>query len=197
VIAGFMDYTVLSEEILVRLLRTGDDNSFREIYLRYWKRLYAHAYNKLKSRETVEEIIQNLFLKLWQNRESSDIGTLENYLFTSLKYNIINYIERKIVQEKHFRYIRDQETEKAAYFEESLGLKELRAIIEQSLSMMPDKTQTVFRLRKLDNYSVLEIAKYLQISEKAVEYHISKSIRILRSHLKDYAVPVIVLLLKA
>lgn len=189
-----MDYTILSDEILVRLLRTGDEFAFKEIYLRYSRRLYDSAFYKLRCRESVEEIIQNLFLKLWQNREGAEIRKLEHYLFTSLKYNIINFVERKIVEERYFRQLKNEEGDAAAYFEETLGLKELRSVIEQSLSMLPDKTQTVFRLRKLEDYSIVEIANTLNISEKTVEYHISKSIKILRTQLKDYIIPIFFLL---
>jgi len=93
-----MEYKILSDELLVKLLRVGEQDAFEEIYRRYWQKLLRLAQFKLRSKETIEEILQDLFISLWEKRENVLIENLEAYLNTSLRYLIINQIKKQILQ---------------------------------------------------------------------------------------------------
>ena len=88
-----MEYGLFSEEVLIKLLKAGDEIAFKEIYQRYWKPLYRKVYLKIRRHEIAEEIVQNIFIKLWENRAHSSILHLENYLQTAIKYQVINYLD--------------------------------------------------------------------------------------------------------
>ena len=180
-----MDYSLLDDNILLRLLRTSDEKAFREIYDRYWKRIFFIAVKKTRSKETAEELTQNLFVSLWQKRETANILQLENYLLVAIKYGIINYIRLQARKEKHFdaaNYIGSDENPA----EQAVLLHNLQECIQTGLLQLPEKTRKVFTLSRFENQSVRQIAEALNISEKAVEYHITKSLKVMHVHLRHF-----------
>lgn len=181
-----MDYTLLDDNILVRLLRTSDEKAFRQIYDRYWKKIFFTAVKKTHSKEAAEELTQNLFVSLWQKRESANILQLENYLFAAIKYSIINYIRFQATRQKYFENNHDQVRTEENPAEQAVLLHNLEECIQKGLLHLPEKTRRVFTLSRFENHSVKQIAEKLNISEKAVEYHITKSLKVLHIHLKHF-----------
>jgi DNA-directed RNA polymerase specialized sigma24 family protein len=96
----------LSEADLLAALRADEEGSFAEIYQRYCYRLFTVAYQKLKNREAAEELVQDLFENLWNRRASHDIQQLEQYLFSALRYRIINHIKAQQVRTGYELYCR-------------------------------------------------------------------------------------------
>lgn len=180
-----MEYRLLSEEILIKLLKANDENAFKEVYNRYWKTLYKKAYLKVRRYDIAEEIVQNVFVKLWEKRRTSSILYLENYLHTAIKYQVINYFKSFLAKEKYVNNVKHQysETEDAA--EANLLLHELTAIIDKAICELPEKTRIIFNLSRTEHYTIKEISESTHLSEKAVEYHITKSLKQLRLHLKE------------
>lgn len=181
------DYTTLTDVMLVKLLKVDDKAAFEEIYRRYWYMLFVVARRKLSSEDLAEEIIQDLFTNIWLRRSEAQIENLKKYLFSSVKYLIINAIKAKIIrQEYENQVIFTNELATTRHTEEELAYRDLYGAIEAGLLQLPDKTQHIFRLSRLENQSVREISKYLNIPERTVEYHITQSLRSLRLHLRDY-----------
>lgn len=181
------DYSLLSDAMLVELLKTHDAGAFQEIYQRYWHVLFVVARRKLNSQEIAEEIVQDLFTSIWARRAETHIEDLKKYLFSSIKYLVINAIKSKVVREEYQSqtvlsggYASTQRTE------EELAYRDLYSAIEDGLLQLSDKTQHVFRLNRLENQSVREISISLNIPERTVEYHITQALRVLRLHLRDY-----------
>src|SRR5690606_7561788 len=92
------------DQRLLKSLYEGNKLALGELYERYWYSLYQVALQKTRSQETAEELVQDLFIQLWQKRESLAIRHTEYYLFGALKYAIIDYIKGKVVQEKYQQY---------------------------------------------------------------------------------------------
>lgn len=182
-----MNYSTLSDqEILVRF-KDSDESAFKEIYLRYWKEVYKVAFKKIHSRELAEELTQNLFVDLWKRRETAEINSLSAYLFGSLKYGIINYFKSLIVQENYQLHLKNSGQQYATSNTDHLALvNDLSEAINKGIGLLPKKTGEVFKLSRIHNYSVKDISKELNISEKAVEYHITQSLKTMRFHLKEY-----------
>jgi RNA polymerase sigma-70 factor (family 1) len=189
-----MEYRMLSDEVLIKLLKTDDQNAFKEIYNRYWRQLYKTAYNKLHLHEIAEETVQNVFIKLWEKRFVSSIQHLENYLQTAIKYQVINYYKSLLAKEKYQQNIKDKFPDTDNTAANKLLLHELTAIINKALHELPEKTQLIFNLSRKENYTVKEISESMHLSEKAVEYHITKSLKQLRVHLKEIISVLIALL---
>ena len=178
-------YISYSDAELMQLLREGEEGAFTEIYNRYWQVLFNVAANKTNSLAEAEELVQDIFLDIWKRRESIGItSNLRAYLAVALKYKVINLLakrQRKIRFEEHAGKklsIADSSTE------QWLGFNELNERISRLVADLPDKCRLVYQLRKESGYSQREIAVQLQISEKAVEAHISRALKTLRTGIR-------------
>jgi RNA polymerase sigma-70 factor (family 1) len=182
------DYTKLSEEELVGYLKQDKLHAFKEIYTRYWKRLYGAAYKRLKNKELCEEIVQELFTTLWMKRQTLHISTgLAAYLYSSVSHYVIDYYRKELVREKYresFKVIHSRDTNNST--EEAVLLKDLTDTIELEISHLPDKCRSVYELSRKEHKSNKEIALFLGISEKTVENHLTKALKRLQIGLNHY-----------
>lgn len=181
-----MDFRGLTDEILLRLLKAGDERAFKEIYSRYWKVLFEAAYRRVASKEIAKELVQIVFLRIWEKRQATYINHLQSYLLTAIKNSVINYIESTVVHKKYLQHVINTTAGVCHTAESTLNFNELSQAIEKAIGMLPDKTRHIFRLSRFDNLSIREIAASMNISEKAVEYHITQSLKALRLSLKEY-----------
>lgn len=170
---------------LIILLRKGSTKAFEAIYTRYWKKLYAFVYRNLHSKEEAEEILHEVFLSLWNNRNEATINHLGIYLFIAARNQINKIIRREI----NFRRYREFEImsrlEEMAATDDEFNELDFSSKLEQVLARMPEKTALVFKLSKLEQLPVKEIAHRLDLSEKAIEYHITKSMKLIRQRFRD------------
>lgn len=179
--------TELTDEMLVKLLKASDEKAFKIIYERYWKSIYLTALKKLRSAHIAEELTQSLFVNIWERREKSSIINISSYLSSAIKYKIINYIESRyssqgVIDEDMSDLMTDNSTE------DNILLSDLILTISNALQQLPVKTREVFKLSRFDHFSVREIASKMNLSEKAVEYHVTQSLKLLRIELKDFMV---------
>jgi RNA polymerase sigma-70 factor (family 1) len=175
-----------SEIELIDNLIQGDRNSFTIIYKKYWYKLYLIAYRKLKDREIAEELVQEIFVGLWEKRSNSGIQSLERYLVCAMKYAVIDHIRCQITRNKYLEYYRAFVETDQSETEELIAMNDLASSLEIGLNSLPDKSQEVFRLSRMESWPVYKIASHLHLSEKGVEYHITKSLKTLRIVLKDF-----------
>ncbi|GAB3502857.1 RNA polymerase sigma-70 factor [Emticicia fontis] len=190
-----MEYASLGDDILVKLMSLGDKEAFGEIYRRYWRKLFQKAHRKIYAKEEVEELVQDLFVTLWEKRATQKIQTLEPYLFTALKYQIITHIKKQVLEEKFVAYATTESDEEENSLEEKIAYDDLTQSIEQAIEQLPEKTQHIFRLNRLEGKSTKEIVEILNIPERTVEYHISQSLRFMREHLKEFLTWCLVILM--
>ena len=181
-----MDYRLLEDEVLLKFLRISDELAFKEIYLRYWKDLYSSAISKINSKEVAEDIIQSVFAGLWEKRDKHSIQNISAYLHTAVKYQVINYIKSAISKKSHLSIVGEEQKKQESNTDLLLLLQELNAAIDNALGQLPPKTQTIFRLSRFEQHSNKEISNIMHLSEKAVEYHISQSLKSLRFYLRDF-----------
>lgn len=180
------DQTEYNEILLLAELRKGSIVAFEKIFKTHWEPLYHSAKVKLRSHDEAEEVIQNIFSCLWEKRESLLITNLTYYLHTALRNRILNMIRNKIPQEKYWNYIRTFIPQQQDTTDEVVAFDDLNDAVELAVSHLPEKSRQVFKLSRLEGRSNAEIANLLQVSEKAIEYHLTKSLKELRLHLKDF-----------
>jgi len=162
----------------------GDVKAFEEIYKRFWFKLYNWAYAQTSSRQESEEMVQVVFERLWKNRQTSHINNLGAYLAVSLRNSLYDLQRRKVSIKK---YEQSQNISPVANTtEEDLERKRLLETLEKTLRELPPKTEIIFRKSRFENLSVREIAADLHVTEKAVEYHITRALKLLRLRLKDF-----------
>ncbi len=175
-------YKATPEDELVRHLRSGDELAFTEIYNRYWEKLLAIGYFHTKDKQAAEDILHEVMMSLWLRRTGLEIHSLAAYLATAVKFAVFKFIGRK---KKHRDLLAEgapnlanteiQDKLEARFIEEYLN-----GIVEQ----LPEKARLVFTYSRSEELSVSEIAKKMDISPKAVEYHMTKALRALRNTLR-------------
>lgn len=174
------------EQELLKSFQDGDNLAFEEIFNLYWQQLYNIANRSLRSHEESEEIVQELFTTLWQQKSTLRILNISSYLTGAVKKRVIDKIRSKLVHEKYWNYYSAFRIDHGQDTENTVCFNELNQELEKAIDLLPQKSRQVFRLNRLEGRSVSEIATYLKISERAIEYHLTKSMRMLRIHLKDF-----------
>lgn len=181
-----MSMKQLDDERLVSLLYEGKISAFEEIYRRYWYKLFGIALHQTGVREEAEELVQEVFLSIWYNRSKVTIRYLDLYLTIAIKNQVYDYIKSQINYRKYQEYLIFQEIHQHYGTDEIVNFSELADAVEKVLRLLPEKSAEVFKRSRFDNQSVREIALGLKLSEKAVEYHITKSLKMLKTHLKPF-----------
>src|SRR5688572_24325986 len=103
------NFKAYSDEGLLKLLKRQELGAFEEIYMRYWKKLYTAAYKRVQSREISEELVQDIFTSLWVNRQVLKVETLSAYLYSAIKYKVINHLEKEISRRLYTQAQRSEE----------------------------------------------------------------------------------------
>lgn len=179
---------VLTERDLLRQLGTGDRIAFELIYEQYWERLYRIAREKVLYPENAEEIVQDIFVDLWERRKGLAIHDLEHYLLRAVKYKVLDYVRAQIIRRQHENTVITLSEQFDSETEEELAYRELRDAFQTALGDLPEKTREIFRLSRIEQLSSREISDRLQIPERTVTYHLAQGLRTLRVHLKDFVV---------
>lgn len=181
------NYDTLDDWELTDLLKSGDRLAFTEIYNRYWKKLFSIAANKINDLEEAEEIVQDIFVSLWNRRDALCITTgLGSYLAVSVKYRVIKVLEKYSHARKYSDYSKNALDMVHNSTEEWLEFEELKARLSEFVAELPQKCQLVFRLSRESGFSQKRIAEELEISEKTVEAHLGKALKILRTRLSQF-----------
>ncbi len=181
-----MDFKSLHDSHLVALLGESNPHAFKEIYERYWYYLYRLAAVKTGRKDVAEEMAQQLFEVLWMRREQLRIDNLKAYLTASLKNLVIDYVRRNLRETHYLEQLRACIPPSYADGMHEVQFNELSAAITEKLEQLPGKTRQVFMLSRFEQRSVPEIAAQLNLSEKAIEYHLTRALAFLRTHLREY-----------
>lgn len=171
----------MPDETLLSRLKEGDEKAFTAIYIRYNKMLYVLAYKYLKDSFRAEDIVQQVFLKLWEARSLfAGAINLRNYLYTSAKNLILNEIRDNFSDmEKNYAVI--QNTPKFEdKLQSALEEKDLFQHFYKILAELPEQKRKVCLLKIRDNLSNQEVADKLHISVPTVKSHYSQAIKLLR-----------------
>lgn len=177
-------YKTYLDEQLVLLLKDSNDAAFTEIYHRYWDRLFAVAMHRLDNMEEARELVQDIFYNLWKKRHSLELAyTLNTYLATAVKYEVLNRLATKSRQERYRTHASRHWQEAFSDTENQLQFHELQAQLAVLVRGLPEKCRIVFQLSRDKGYSQRKIATELGIAEKTVEAHLSAALRKLRAGL--------------
>jgi len=179
----------LSDETLLELLKNEDRLAFNMLYNRYWKKLYNITNKRIKDREAAEEIVQDLFTSLWLNRKKINIHTsFENYLYGSIRYLIIACYQKQANKLKFEENFSKVNTLTDNTTEDAILTNDLIQSLNRRVYMLPDKCRSVFELSRKDHKTNKEIAMVMGISEKTVENHMTKALKILRISLTSLSI---------
>lgn len=178
-----MNYKSLSDLELLDLLYLGKEEAFSEIYNRYWKRLLSIAYGISRDKTISQEIVQDIFVGLWAKHKDLNIKCLNSYLSTAVRLSVFKVIYR---QKRRMQIESEHCTaELSTLSEDQIDARFTQEYINNIVEKLPEKCKLVFKYSRNSGLSIPEISTELGISEKTVEGHLTKGLKILRLNLKN------------
>jgi len=175
----------LSEDEWIYALKEGDLSAFNELFDRYAKRLYHFSMGYLKSAADAEEIVQEVFMKIWDNRiELSTRKSFDSYLFTIARNGILNTIRKSKSEQVYLSYVKIN-PEKYVLLDEELNFNELEKAYHEAIEQLPPKRKEIYLLSKERSLSNAEIATKMNISVKTVENQMTSALSKIRKDLRS------------
>ena len=175
------------EQNLLMELKRGNKEAFTILFRKYYKDLVLFGGSILRDRVKCEDIVQNIFLKLWTERENIEIEkSLKSFLIRSVQNSCLDELRHKQVVRDHelyveaFNYFDCLDTENYVFY------SDLQVKLNEALEKIPESYREAFQLNRFEGLKYKEIAEKLQVSERTVEVRISKAINALRKLLKDF-----------
>ncbi len=177
----------LSEQEIVGAIRVGDERIFEEIFRKYYQSLSNYANSILKEMDESEEIVQNLFLGIWEKRADLEITvSLKSYLYRAVHNHCLNRIKHLKVREEYQQYATNFYDVSHESVSNTVMKNELEQKIESAIEKLPEQCRIVFSMSRFEELKYHEIAEKLAISPKTVENHIGKALKLLRIELSEY-----------
>lgn len=174
----------LSDLQLVDLLKEDDQTAFTEIYQRYASQLTGFASSKLYSLEDSRDVIHDVFVKLWEERKGLKVDrNLESYLFTLVRYRIVDKIRKNITREDYAGMVMTLTVNHESEIEQQIAAKEIKQGIAQALEKLSPRVKEIYILSREENMSISEIASRLQLSEQTVKNQLTFALKHLRESL--------------
>lgn len=168
--------------------------SFNEIYTTFYRKSFLYVKSYVQDDMAAEDIVSDTLIKLWEQMKQKHIDPVDAYLFTMLKNQSLDYLKHQVVKrESHdsmekalMRELEIRTSSLQSSDPDEIFSNEIQQIFTAALQSLPEKTREIFLMSRFGNKSYKEIAALYQISVKGVDYHIDKTLKELRTALKDY-----------
>jgi RNA polymerase sigma-70 factor (ECF subfamily) len=169
-------------------MAAGEADAFSQLFNAYWNKVYATALAFIKSSQLAEDTAQEVFMRLWQNRDkATEIDNLDGFLFITTRNYIFNKLSRIKLEEAYNNYLQHQLLHFSNGPEILAEERELKEIIEAGIRELPPQQQKAFRLSREKGCSHEEIAQQLGVSKASVKDYIVKALAFLRKYLQEHA----------
>lgn len=185
----------IEEQELLALIRNTDYSAFEELHRRFYTTLYALAVKKIGDEDEAYDLLQEMFIELWDKREQLSINNLlKNYLKNHLWFKLSGYFRTKGFHEKHLRNFEaflQHEQSNTVYLDEmevremDIQFETVIEVINRTIADMPEKMREVFLMSRSNEYSIIDIATKLQISPKTVKNQINNALNRIRRATAD------------
>ncbi|WP_196889081.1 RNA polymerase sigma-70 factor [Aureivirga sp. CE67] len=163
----------------------GDIKSYELLFKRHYLELCLFANKYVNCSETAEEIVQDLFCKVWEKRKTLNIKTcMKSYLYGAVKLNCLSYLRDQEIRSKHLKDIKNNID--TTLYSDELEENELKEKIYLAIRQLPEQRRKIFELSRFENLKYREIAEKMDLSPKTIENQMSKALKFMRANLKDY-----------
>ncbi|MFD1816771.1 RNA polymerase sigma-70 factor, ECF subfamily [Pseudarcicella hirudinis] len=190
----FFKVLQISETDILNEIQQGNERVFEMIFRKYYQSLSNYAFSFLKDMDDSEEIVQGVFLKLWEQRESIEISvSLKSYLYRAVHNTCLNRIKHLKIQDVYKEYNAEFLEETYDSATDLLYKNELEKRIADALNKLPEQCRLIFKLSRFEELKYQEIADQLGLSIKTVENQIGKALRIMRTELSDYLIILLII----
>ena len=174
----------LSDNDLYHLIKKDNMQAFNALFNRYWKALLVYAYNILNDQLLSEDVVQDIFIGIWENRRSRTIHEMKAYLFKAVKIRSLNVLRNKKISARHITLFNSLSRTSDQY-DQNISYTEISDKVNSCVSKLPDRCEEIFRLSRFENLSHQQIAEKLNISIQTVKNQITKALSLLRYELND------------
>jgi RNA polymerase sigma-70 factor, ECF subfamily len=170
-----------TDVILFRHIKSGDEQALEVLFTKYYRKLCAFAYFFVKNKETAEELVADVFIKIWQKRQEIDISSnVQGYLYKVTRNQALAYLQKTNHQHNFLSVIPASLSVDVITPEDNLIAEELTHSLDNMVQTLPDHCRLIFQLHKNEGLKYKEIAGLLQISVKTVENQMGKALKYLR-----------------
>jgi RNA polymerase sigma-70 factor (ECF subfamily) len=179
----------LANETIGTLLAQRDETAFEQVFKTYFKRLHAYAFTILGDEVEAEEMVQQVFFKLWERNENLSLtGSVSAYLYRAVHNESLNYIKHQKVRSNHQLHVAYSMKNEVEHPAKKVMASELEKKIHSALNELPEQCRTIFQMSRFDELKYREIADKLGISVKTVENQMGKALKLLREKLADFLI---------
>jgi len=176
---------------LLEKLKEGDRKIFTRLFEYYYSSLVIYADRYVHDQKAAEDIVQSVFVRMWENRHEIKAASIRFHLVSSVKNRCIDLIRKEWTKGKYIqRQIYQPDHQESEFWAES----ELKEMIETAIAKLPPRCREIFILSRFEGLKSKEIALRLNLSQRTVETHITNALKVLRNDLKDYLFQLIFLL---
>jgi RNA polymerase sigma-19 factor, ECF subfamily len=179
----------LENDAIGTLLAQKDETAFEQVFKTYFKRLHAYAFTIIRDEMEAEEIVQQVFFKLWERNENLSLtGSVSAYLYRAVHNESLNYIKHQKVRSNHQMHVAYSMKNEVEHPAKKVMASELEKKIHAALIELPEQCRTIFQMSRFDELKYREIADKLGISVKTVENQMGKALKLLREKLVDFLI---------
>lgn len=170
----------MEDQDLLLLLVNGDHEAFSIIYKKYWRRIFVAAYDSLQDVKQSQDIVQDIFVRLWEKRADYEIKNLNAYLYSSVRHSVLKTVTSEKVKDSFFAALRHL-TMEASSADHDILTAELLKAYHALLEKMPPQRRKIFQMRYEEDLKTREIAERLNITQKTVQNQLLTSYMEVRS----------------
>ena len=172
---------------LLIALKSGDRSAFEKIYQCYSPRIYLNILKMVKSAEDAQEILQEVFIKIWEKRDLIDPEqSFKAYLFQISRFTVYNFLRKTNLDKKLRAYLSRESSELYTHIEETIACRESDQFVLNSIEELPPQRKQIYKLCKLEGRSYTEVGKQLGISPSTINDHIVKATRFLKARRSSF-----------
>lgn len=175
-----IEHVDVGDEELLAHIRAGDTRAFEQLFRRYAEPLYDCAYGYVGSRDVAQEVVQQLFVTLWERRRIWQVsGTVATYLYRAVRNGSLNALRTN-----RRRLALGERISDAPGIDQEIEAADLARVVARIVARLPERCREVFRLNRYHHLTYAEVAETLNLSVKTVELHMARALRELRARLK-------------
>jgi len=181
----------IEDQKLIEKLKSGSEAAFDKLFRKYFRKLVYFSMKVVKSKDSSEEVVQDLFVSLWEKKHKLQLKvSLKAYLYRAVYNNSVQYVKKQ----QRFVNSSGLSDDLPDDYTDLLEQSELEERVYQTIEQLPEKCKEIFKLKRFDELKNREIANQLQISIKTVETQMTRALKYLKKNLEDLILLVISLL---
>lgn len=171
---------------LIDLIKSGNQTAFDTAYLHYFKQLQRYAHTFTKDNDDAEELIQNVFCRIWEKRAQLDAnGQLKSFLYRAVHNECLNHLKHQNVK-LSFTHYQQENASMASDPVKEMAAQELEKQLHLAINELPAQCRTIFQLSRIEQLKYQQIAEQLNLSIKTIENQMGKALKTLRLKLVDF-----------